>query len=167
MTSSTYQGMTLSSSHEESWKKERNLGKEKQQECTGNEAQEKGENALVYEAKGQPRNVPYNKDADGNRWDDYAHHDRNADHDAEPYGVIAQFNNCRIKDRGGKNHKSKVINKGAADQIDQDNKYHNHPARKGKPCNPVSGDERDLRNSKEVAQHNGPGNKEKGHHCSS
>ena len=143
-----------------------NLGEEKEKDCTRNKSQEKRKNTFIDHIEWYPGDVSHDKDANSHRRDNNADHDGNTDHDAEPDRVVAKLDNGGIEDRCRKDHKSEIINKGVANQIDQDDKDHDHPARDGKPRYVVGRDEGDFRNREEVAQHNRPGDQKKRHHCS-
>lgn len=62
--------------------------------------------------------ISYHKYIYGHRRDYYSNHYDELYEHAEPYEVITQFENNRIKNRGGKYHKCKVINERASHKID-------------------------------------------------
>lgn len=60
-----------------------------------------GKDAFVNDIERDVCNLLHHKYTDRDRWDSDAAHDRDPDHNAKPEGVIAEFDDGRVKDRGG------------------------------------------------------------------
>ncbi len=105
--------MNIAGSQRASWGKTKGAALEKDQ------ADEERGRTPVNDPRRDLGHVFDHKDGDGYRRDDHAHHHDDADQDAEPDGVEAELDDGGEEDGGGQDDEGKVLDKGAAELVNE------------------------------------------------